>query len=938
MKDYKDTINLPSTDFPMKGNLPNREPEILSRWNQIHLYQKLRQQAKNKTFILHDGPPYANGNIHLGHAVNKVLKDIVIKSRTLSGYDAPYVPGWDCHGLPIEHKIELKYGKAGEKISAKEFRQKCRDYAREQMQIQIAEFKRLGVVGDWDNPYYTMSPDYEANILRSFAKMIANGHLQRGRKPVHWCIDCGSALAEAEVEYKEKRSPAIDVHFTVVNPQSLFAATQHNPHYQLSGNKKMSVPIWTTTPWTLPANEAVALHPDLNYLLLETTDKYFLIAESLTNSVMNRYEVQEYKIIANATGAQLEGIKLQHPFYNKEVPLVLGQHVTTEDGTGAVHTAPAHGQDDYSVAQKYNLPITSPLDDSGRFKSDIEFFANKHVTKVNNGVIDILKAKGNLIHEEIINHSYPHCWRHKTPLIFRATAQWFISMDKKALRRDALEAIFTVQWLPESGQARLATMITNRPDWCISRQRTWGVPLSLFVHKETDEIHPQMVSLLEKIAERFETDGIEAWYDLNPEEFLGIDATHYQKNNDILDVWYDAGVSHQCVLQKNPQLHFPADLYLEGSDQHRGWFQSSLLTSVGICHEAPFKTILTHGFTVDAHGHKMSKSLGNVVAPEKIINTLGADILRLWVASTDYRAEMSVSDEILKRISDTYRRIRNTARYLLSNLNDFDPIKNTVPTHQLLALDRFMIDRARLLQAQIIEAYEHYQFHTIYQKIHHFCAIDLGAFYLDIIKDRQYTTQKNSLARRSAQTAMYKIIESLVRLIAPILSFTAEEIWRYIPGVHDESIFLTTWYDDLPALAKDEPLNASFWEMVMKIRDAVNKELEKNRAEGLIGAPLDAAVTLYCAPDLEQQLKTIESELRFIFITSHAKVLAENLATHAFSTEIPGLKIKIEAVSDAKCIRCWHKSADVGANKNHPEICLRCVSNVEGEGELRQFA
>ncbi|MGD8641927.1 MAG: isoleucine--tRNA ligase, partial [Gammaproteobacteria bacterium] len=787
MADYKDTLNLPSTDFPMRGNLAQREPQMLKRWDDMDLYQKMREQAQGKpVFILHDGPPYANGDIHIGHAVNKILKDIIVKSKVLNGMDAPYVPGWDCHGLPIELQVEKKKGKAGVKISEQQFRQACRDYAQRQVDGQRKDFIRLGVFGDWDNPYLTMDYQTEADIVRALGAIINAGHLHKGSKPVHWCADCGSALAEAEVEYEDKTSPAIDVRFKVVDDADFMSRCHSADGKEHSGKGPISVVIWTTTPWTLPANQAVALNPELDYVVVEVDGQYgverLVLADALLKDTIGRYECEEHHVVAYCKGADLEGVKLHHPFYEREVPVILGDHVTTESGTGAVHTAPGHGQDDYVVGMRYNLPVENPVGGNGCFLEGTELFAGEHVFKANDHVIEVLKAKGALVHDESLRHSYPHCWRHKTPIIFRATPQWFISMDQNGLRDTAMQAIKDTRWMPDWGQARIEGMVKNRPDWCISRQRTWGVPIPLFVNKQSGELHPETGRLIEDVAKRIEQSGIDAWFGLSAEELLGADAETYDKVTDTLDVWFDSGVTHYSVLERNPQLSVPADLYLEGSDQHRGWFQSSLLTSVAMRNAAPYKAVLTHGFTVDAKGQKMSKSKGNVVAPQKVMNQLGADILRLWVAATDYRGEMSVSDEILKRTADAYRRMRNTARFLLGNLNGFDARRHMVGLDDMISLDRWAVERARQLQQDLLKAYDEYEFHLVYQRIHHFCSVDMGSFYLDVIKDRQYTTQADSLARRSAQSAMYHIVEALARWLAPILSFTADEIWQAIPG------------------------------------------------------------------------------------------------------------------------------------------------------------
>lgn len=936
-KDYKATLNLPKTDFPMRANLAKREPERLRKWQEMGLYEKIQRARHGRPkFILHDGPPYANGAIHIGHAVNKVLKDIVIKSRLLSGYDAPFVPGWDCHGLPIELQVEKRFGKAGQRLSPKEFRQKCREYAASQVELQKKDFIRLGVLGDWERPYLTMEPHFEADILRTFAKVFEAGHVTRGFKPVLWCCDCGSALAEAEVEYEEKTSPAIDVRFRVMDVEELSRRVDWEDGDRGSGS--ISVVIWTTTPWTLPANLAVALHPDFDYVLVQTGKERLIVAEGLLHACLSRWGIEKWKILAHTKGKALEGLPLQHPFYDRKVPIILGEHVTLEAGTGAVHTAPGHGEEDYQVGQQYGLEVYNPVGGDGRFLPNTELFAGLHVLKeANEEVIEVLRERGTLLHAETIRHSYPHCWRHKTPVIFRATPQWFISMDKKGLCRKALEEIERVAWIPEWGKVRIKNMVENRPDWCISRQRNWGVPIALFVHRETGEPHPRTVELLEVVAKRVEQEGIDGWFDLDPRELLGEEAAHYEKVTDILDVWFDSGVTHECVLRKRSELAFPADLYLEGSDQHRGWFQSSLLTSVAINDQAPYRQVLTHGFIVDEQGYKMSKSRGNVVAPQEVVNQLGADILRLWVASTDYRAEMGVSYDLLKRTADVYRRLRNTARYLLANTHDFDPKRDAVPFQEMLALDRWAVDRAFRIQQEVLEAYDKYQFHHLYHKVHNFCAVDLGGFYLDVIKDRQYTCKKDSLPRRSAQTAMFHILEAVVRWLAPILSFTADEIWEFMPRRHEESVFLTSWYEELRPIPEEE---RRFWETVLDVRREVLKVIERLRKEDKIGASLEAEVILYAEPKLYGTLKKLGSELRFVLITSSTEVkpLTEAPAEAVAAEEVAGLKIVAQPSSHPKCVRCWHRRADVGQNPEHPELCLRCVENVEGVGEVRHHA
>ncbi len=941
MTDYKQTLNLPKTAFPMRANLAKREPDFLARWQESDIYGQLRRaRAGRPKFVLHDGPPYANGTIHIGHAVNKVLKDIIVKSRTLDGYDAPYVPGWDCHGLPIEHQVEKRIGKAGVAVDLGAFRKACRAFAEEQIASQRVDFERLGVIGDWHNPYRTMNFETEANIMRALGRIIANGHLERGSKPVYWCFDCGSSLAEAEVEYQDKSSNAVDVRFPVIDEEVLMSRAQHPQGNE--GRGPLSLVIWTTTPWTLPANEAVALNPELRYVVVQTPDERLLVADDLLKDVTLRFGIEQYRVIADCMGKDLENLKLRHPFYDKEVPVVLGDHVTVDAGTGAVHTAPAHGQDDYLVGYRYGLPISNPVGPDGRFNADIELFGGQHVFDANASIVEVLKSRGCLLHEERYPHSYPHCWRHKTPVIFRATPQWFISMDKLGLRKRALEEIERAQWVPEWGEARIHGMIENRPDWCVSRQRYWGVPIPLFVHRETEAPHPRTEELIESVAQRVAEAGIDAWFDLDPAEILGEEAEDYLKLSDTLDVWFDSGTTHFSVLEERPELKFPADLYLEGSDQHRGWFHSSLLSSVAMRGVAPYGGCLTHGFTVDAEGMKMSKSRGNVVAPQEVVSTLGADILRLWVAATDYRGEMSVSNEILKRIADSYRRMRNTARFLLANLHGFDPAQHTVPASQMLALDRWAVDRAASLQDEIRAAYEGYLFHQIYQKIHNYCTVDMGGFYLDIIKDRLYTTQADSVARRSAQTAMYQILEALVRWISPIISFTAEEIWQQMPGERGESVLLETWYEGLDRLQDDDGLGREFWDRIIEVREIVSKELEGIRVAGGIGSSLDAEVDLYCGCELYALLRKIEDELRFVTITSETRLAREterhDNSLHFTLSSGDELWVSVTPSAQKKCPRCWHLREDVGQAPEHVELCSRCVENVAGDGEVRRYA
>lgn len=934
MSDYKSTLNLPQTDFPMKANLAQREPERLRAWQAMDLYGQMRQVGQGKpTFILHDGPPYANGELHVGHAINKILKDIIIKSKTLSGFDAPYVPGWDCHGLPIELNVEKKVGKPGHKVTAAEFRQHCRDYAQKQVEAQRADFIRMGVLGEWDNPYLTMDYGFEANIVRSLATMVEKGHLHRGFKPVHWCLDCGSALAEAEVEYRDKQSSAVDVAFVFVD------AAEASRRLGITVVDRIELAIWTTTPWTLPANRAVALSADLNYVVVEAEGRQVLVAEALAEACAKRFGFASLEVKGGASGAELEGLMLVTPFGNAPVPIVLGDHVTTEAGTGCVHTAPAHGLEDFEMGRRYSLEVYNPVGGNGVYHADTPVFAGQHIFKANDDIIAALAERNVLLCHAPFQHSYPHCWRHKSPIIFRATPQWFISMTGNGLLSAAKTAVAGVQWIPEWGRARIDSMLAERPDWCISRQRTWGVPIALFVHKTSGELHPDTQRLMEAVAVRIEAKGIEAWFDLDPEDLLGDDAGDYEKVTDTLDVWFDSGVTHRCVLQQRDGLSWPADLYLEGSDQHRGWFQSSLLTGIGTHDAAPYRSVLTHGFTVDGDGRKMSKSLGNIIPAGKAMRDLGADVLRLYVSAADYRNEISASDEIFKRTADAYRRIRNTARFLLANLAGFDPSTDALPNDALLPLDRWILGKAQALQADIQVAYDDYQFHHVYHRVHNFCSGELGGFYLDVIKDRQYTTGRDSLPRRSAQTALFHLAEALCRWIAPILSFTADEIWENLPGSRAASVFLTQWYGALPEPETEGQLNSHFWMELMLVRQQVNKALELSREQGMVRGSLDAAVCLYAEPDLAARLSVLGDELRFALITSEAAVFDwAEAPPEAVEAEELRLRVLIQPAEGEKCDRCWHRRPDVGQHQSHPALCGRCVTNVEGPGEVRHFA
>jgi isoleucyl-tRNA synthetase len=930
MPDYKNTLNLPDSPFPMRGDLARREPGWVKSWQEKKRYEAIRHAAAGRPkFILHDGPPYANGDIHIGHAVNKILKDIIVKAKTLSGFDAPYVPGWDCHGLPIELQVEKTHGKA---IPPAKFRELCREYAATQIERQKADFIRLGVLGDWGNPYRTMDFQFEADTLRVLGHIQTAGYLYQGAKPVHWCVDCGSALAEAEVEYEDKTSPAIDVGFAVADRTDLAR------RFDIAMiDEPIQVVIWTTTPWTLPANQAVALHPDFQYALVRTAKGFLILAENLREAALTRYGLNEgAEVVAHTTGQALEGVLLWHPFQQREVPVIVGDHVTADAGTGAVHTAPGHGLDDYVIGSRYGLKVDNPVDDDGRFYASVPLVGGMSIWQANPLILDTLEASGNLLAHEKLLHSYPHCWRHKTPIIFRATRQWFIGMDSRgqgsgvrgqegSLREQAMAAVEATQFFPSWGRARLEAMIRNRPDWCVSRQRNWGVPMPFFTHKETGELHPRTTELLETVAKRVEAAGIEAWFALDPAELLGEDAAHYNKTGHTLDVWFDSGVTHACVLKRRPELGHPADLYLEGSDQHRGWFQSSLLTGCATDGRAPYKALLTHGFVVDGRGHKMSKSKGNVVAPQKVMDQYGADILRLWVATTDYSGELTISDEILKRVVEGYRRIRNTLKFLLANLSDFDPKAHTLPVADWLEIDRYALALTRKLQGELQAHYDAYEFHFIVQKLQGFCSEDLGGFYLDILKDRLYTSGADSRARRAAQNALFHIAQALTRWMAPILSFTGEEVWGELSGSSDDSVFLHTWHE-LPAQAGEADL-LDCWTRIRAIRAEVQKELETVRVAGAIGSSLQAEITLQASPDTLALLAPLGDDLRFVLITSQARIVAAD-TDH----------VEVTPSAAKKCERCWHYRDDVDAHADHPGLCGRCVSNLYGDGEARTHA
>ncbi len=928
--DYKTTLNLPETKFPMKANLVNREPEIINKWKTEGLYNIIREQSKDKTkYMLHDGPPYANGNIHMGHALNKILKDIIIRSKQMSGFDAPYVPGWDCHGLPIEHKVDKELGKKKREMTQVEIRKFCRKYAEKYVNIQKEEFERLGVMGEWDKPYLTMNYEYEAATVREFGKFALNGGLHRSKKPVYWCNSCKTALAEAEVEYEDHKSPSIYVKFPVITDIS-----EALPSLK---DKKVYFVIWTTTPWTIPANLAVALNPDFDYVAAEVNGEVLILAEGLFNVCMENFGIEEYTILEKFSAKVLEGQKTKHPIYDRESIVVFADYVTLEAGTGCVHTAPGHGREDYETGLRYGLEIYSPVDDSGHYTDDVEFFAGKEVFSANEDVKLKLTEVGALIKEESISHEYPHCWRCKRPVIFRSTEQWFISMEKNDLRKKALEEIKKVKWIPSWGEDRISLMIANRPDWCISRQRTWGVPITMMSCEDCGAMVTSQ-EIIDHVAAMVEKEGADVWF-AEPEENLVPSGTvcpecggsKFKKETDILDVWFDSGTSHAAVMELRDNLCTPADMYLEGSDQHRGWFHSSLLCSTGTRGVAPYKNVLTHGFVVDGKGKAMHKSAGNVIAPEKLIKKHGAEILRLWVAGEDYRDNIKVSNEIMQRLTEAYRRIRNTSRFLLGNLVGFNPETDRVDYSEMMEIDRWALNKLQDVNERILKAYDTFEFHIIYHTLHNFCVIDLSSFYLDIIKDRLYVSPPGSVARRSAQTAMQEILDVLVRLIAPVLSFTADEIWQYMTESESFTSVHTSEFIPVKEEYKDSAL-AERWDKIIKLRKEVTKALELARTNKLIGHSLNAAVTLDLPEDLKQLLAPYMEDLRSIFIVS--SVTADSVDADACYTseEIEGLKIKVESSSNEKCERCWVHDSTVGTYEDHPGICKRCYDALKEMG------
>lgn len=927
--DYKTTINLPQTEFPMKANLSKREPEILAKWEKMKLYDQLRKRGKNRpAYILHDGPPYANGHIHLGTALNKILKDMIVKSRQMSGFDAIYVPGWDCHGLPIEHQVDKELGRKKFSMSQVEIRRECRKYAERFIDIQREEFKRLGVLGEWDNPYLTMSYDYEAIIARELGRFFAKGSVVRSKKPIYWCSSCRTALAEAEVEYHDHVSPSIYVKFPVsAGSRSSFPEFGDSPAYVL---------IWTTTPWTLPANLAVAVHPDFDYVAVAVGDEVWILAEGLLSRCMEAFGIQDYKVLAHFGASRLRMLTCRHPFLDRDAVVVVGSHVTLEAGTGCVHTAPGHGREDYDMALEYGLDVYSPIDDDGRFLDDVPFFAGQFVFDANRNVNAKLREVGCLVQEAEIGHSYPHCWRCKNPLIFRATEQWFISMDQNDLRRKALEWIDRVEWIPGWGKERIHNMIANRPDWCISRQRSWGVPITVFTCKDCKEVLASQ-EIFDHIVGLFQKEGADCWFERDARELVppgtvcaGCGGQSFEKEMDILDVWFDSGVSYAAVLEHRPYLSAPADLYLEGSDQHRGWFHSSLLAAVGTRERAPYRSVLTHGFVVDGQGYKMSKSLGNVIAPEQIIRQYGAEILRLWVSAEDYRDDIRISEDILKRLSEAYRRIRNTCRFLLGNLQDFRPESDAVPCGEMEELDRFALHQLQDLVKRVRLAYDRFEFHKVYHALHNYCVVDLSSFYLDVLKDRLYISPRESRQRRSAQTALHEILTALLRLMAPILSFTAEEGWWHLPGQTGGTVHLESFPEPNPSLL-DETLNQR-WQTILILRREVLRALELARQAKIIGHPLDAEVKLALPAEMKEAFEGEEELLGSVFIVSRVVFAnAQQLSNPMESDEIRNLLVEVMPAPGEKCGRCWVRHESVGAFQDHPTLCRRCHGVITGQ-------
>ena len=936
MKKYSETLNLPRTDFPMKANLSQREPTIQSKWEELKIYDLLRKTSEGRPkYILHDGPPYANGNIHLGHALNKILKDIIVKYKGLKGYDAPYVPGWDCHGLPIEYQLLKKLKLNKDQIDQVKFRKQAADFANHFIGVQREEFKRLGIFGDWDNPYITMDSAYEAKIIEAFKELAKRGYIYKGLKPVHWCASCETALAEAEVEYQDHVSPSVFVKFILKDSDFLETLNIKQDIYVL---------IWTTTPWTLVANVAVAFHPDYEYALVDIgKNQLVIMAKDLVERVTEKADIKEYKIVKTFKGAKLEGIKCQHPFFEQESVGILADFVTMEEGSGIVHIAPGHGAEDYIIGLKYNLPVIVPVDDKGKFKSDVPLFAGLHVFKANIKIIETMRNNGSLLISEDLSHTYPYCWRCKNPIVFRATEQWFLGVDKNNLRKKMLGIIKDVAWIPKVGEKRISGMVEGRPDWCLSRQRYWGVPIPIFYCKKCNKALLGEDSI-SKVQELFLKEGSDAWFIKSAEEILGGDikcpdcsGTEFRKETDILDVWFDSGVSHEAVLKQREELVYPADLYLEGSDQHRGWFQTSLIPGVAIDGHAPFKTVLTHGFTVDGEGKKMSKSLGNVIVPQEIIKKYGADILRLWVCSEDYTFDMRISDKIISHLIDAYRRMRNTFRYLIGNLDGFDPRKDKVKYEDLWEVDKWTLHKLQKLVEQVSKSYEEFTFHRVFRDTHNFCATDLSSFYLDILKDRLYTFGKDSVARRAAQTVLYELLETLVILLAPVISFTAEEVWQYLVKDEKEKTVFLAKFPEVKKKYIDEGLDKK-WQKIVNIYTDVAKPLEMARRAKLIGSSLEAKVILHAKNDLYKFLKAYLGDWPMIFIASQVDVIEGGLGDYKadsskeiyYKSEVTAdLEIIVKSAEGKKCVRCWNWSETVGKDKEHPEICGRCLKVIK---------
>jgi isoleucyl-tRNA synthetase len=922
--DYKKTLNLPTTQFAMRANLPQKEPLQLKEWEEKNIYEKLREQSKDKpSFILHDGPPYANGHLHMGHAINKVLKDIIVRSKQMAGFNAPYIPGWDCHGLPIEHNVDKKLGKKKREMTSVQVRQECRAYAAKFVKIQSDEFKRFGVTGEWDKPYLTMNYPYEARIAKECGEFALAGDMFLGKKPIYWCCSCQTALAEAEIEYHDHTSPSIYVKFPVKDDLS-----------EIIGNvdDEIFVVIWTTTPWTIPANLGICLHPDFIYNAVKTENQgVLIIAKDMTDKVMKEFGIENYSVLKEFSSKDIENKKCKHPIYDRESLIILGNHVTLEAGTGCVHTAPGHGADDYIVGKQYGLDCYSPVGNNGVFTNDVEYFGGQFIFKANASINEKLDSLNLLLKNENLSHSYPHCWRCKKPVIFRATPQWFISMDKLGLRKKTLEEINNVHWIPSWGKERIYLMIENRPDWCLSRQRSWGVPIPVFHCKECSKVYVTRESI-DKIHVLFTEHSSDIWFEKDAKFLMPENAKckkcgseNFDKDNNILDVWFDSGVSHAAVLEERENLSRPADMYLEGSDQHRGWFHSSLLTSVGRTGKAPYKSVLTHGFVVDEKGHKMSKSVGNVVAPDSIIKQYGADVLRLWVASADYTGDVSISNNIIKQLSDAYRRIRNTCRFMLGNFSDFDVIKDMRSINEMSELDRFILHRLHYVVKRCIDSYEKYEFHTIYHTLHNFCTVDLSAFYLDIIKDRLYTSPAGDPLRRDAQSVMYIILNAVVKIMAPILPFTADEIYQHMPHDDDkkESIHLEPMVK-LDDKWEDEKL-AHIWENIRSLRAEVTKALEEARKDKLIGHPLDASLEIMLSDtQLKEQIGNLTENLNDIFIVSQAKLVDTIDDTAYHGQDIEGLAIKVYKAAGEKCERCWRFDETIGNDSEHPTACERC--------------